>query len=396
MPETSPGRDKLLEVPHEPGVAKPDPILVADHVVRQFGGLRAVDVTHLEIPRGCITSLIGPNGAGKTTFFNLMTGFDAPDEGTWNFDGHDLGGVPAHKVARYGMVRTFQLTKALTRLTVIENMRLAAVDQRGEKMFSSVIKGLWSDQEDQITERAMELLHRFKLDHMRDEYAGTLSGGQRKLLEMARSLMVNPSMVMLDEPMAGVNPALTESLLQHVKDLPALGMTVLFVEHDMDVVMDISDWVVVMAGGQIIAEGPPESIAANTEVQEAYLGAHHDDRDGFLEPAEIAVPGGREASEAAAQRARDARAAMGDDEPELPRSAGGAPRIEGGSNGSSTAPKHDAVPAAPRKRAVKKAAVKKAAKRTTKKSTAKKTTKKATTKKSSAKKTTKKTTRKKA
>ncbi len=326
MPDASPGRAQLEGLAPEPGVAKPDPILVADHVVRRFGGLTAVDVEHLEIPRGCITSLIGPNGAGKTTFFNLMTGFDTPDEGSWKFDGHDLGGVAAHKVARYGMVRTFQLTKALTRMTVIENMRLAAVEQAGERFFPSLLPGRWSKQEDEITEQARELLHRFKLDHMEDEYAGTLSGGQRKLLEMARSLMVKPTMVMLDEPMAGVNPALTESLLQHVKDLPGYGMTVLFVEHDMDVVMDISDWVVVMAAGRIIAEGPPASIAGNKEVQEAYLGAHHDDRDGFLEPALISLPGGKEASEAAAQRARERRAAMGDGDPTLPRAAGGAPR----------------------------------------------------------------------
>ncbi len=324
MPETSPGRSQLTDVPARPGVAKPDPILVADGVVRQFGGLKAVDVDHLEVPRGCITSLIGPNGAGKTTFFNLMTGFDAPDRGEWQFDGRDLAGVPAHQVARFGMVRTFQLTKALTRLSVLENMKLAAIDQAGESMISAVLPGRWSRQEAEITERARELLHRFKLDHMETEFAGTLSGGQRKLLEMARTLMVNPSMVMLDEPMAGVNPALTESLLAHVKDLPTDGMTVLFVEHDMDVVMDISDWVVVMASGRIIAEGPPASIAGNSEVQEAYLGAHHDDRDGFLEPAAISVPGGAAASEAASQRAREARAA-GDD-PTLPRPAGGAPR----------------------------------------------------------------------
>ncbi len=326
MPETSPGRDALVDLKAEPGVKKPDPILVADHVVRQFGGLKAVDVDHLEVPRGCITSLIGPNGAGKTTFFNLMTGFDAPNSGAWTFDGLDLAGMPAYKVARNGMVRTFQLTKALTRLSVLENMKLAAVDQAGERLLPALLPNLWSKQEADITEQARELLHRFKLDHMEDEYAGTLSGGQRKLLEMARALMVKPKMVMLDEPMAGVNPALTESLLHHVKELPKYGMSVLFVEHDMDVVMDISDWVVVMAAGRIIAEGPPASIAGNAEVQEAYLGAHHDDRDGFLQPAEISLPGGAEASLAAAERARQARAAMGDNGPDLPRAAGGAPQ----------------------------------------------------------------------
>jgi neutral amino acid transport system ATP-binding protein len=259
-----------------PGVAKPDPILVVDGVRRTFGGLTAVDVDHLEVQRGVITALIGPNGAGKTTFFNLLTGFDKPDIGNWKFDGASMAGVPSHKVARLGMVRTFQLTKSLARLSVIENMRLGGTGQSGESFLKALIPGLWKAQEQEITERADALLERFKLSHMREEYAGTLSGGQRKLLEMARALMTEPSLVMLDEPMAGVNPALTQSLLGHVKDLRSQGMSVVFVEHDMDVVYDISDWVVVMAEGRVIAEGPPETIGANQEVIDAYLGAHHD------------------------------------------------------------------------------------------------------------------------
>jgi neutral amino acid transport system ATP-binding protein len=280
MPER-PGAAALRDVAPEPGVAKPDPILVADGVRRHFGGLTAVDVDHLELQRGCITSLIGPNGAGKTTFFNLMTGFDRPNEGTWSFDGAPLSGVPAHRVAERGMVRTFQLTKALTRLSVLENMKLGATGQRGERILTSLWPGTWRAQEAEIEARAEELLVRFKLDHMRDELGGTLSGGQRKLLEMARALMVEPQMVMLDEPMAGVNPALTQSLLGHVKDLPSMGMTVLFVEHDMDVVMDISDWVVVMAQGRIIAEGPPRAVAQDEAVIEAYLGQEHGDESRF-------------------------------------------------------------------------------------------------------------------
>jgi neutral amino acid transport system ATP-binding protein len=277
----TPASRALRDVAPEPGVAKPDPILVADGIRRTFGGLVAVDVAHLELQRGAITSLIGPNGAGKTTFFNLMTGFDRPDRGTWSFDGHDLSRVPAHKVANYGMVRTFQLTKALTRLTVLENMKLGATEQRGERFLASLWPPAWSAQEEEITARADELLVRFKMDHMREEHAGTLSGGQRKLLEMARALMVEPKMVMLDEPMAGVNPALTQSLLGHVKDLPKLGMTVLFVEHDMDVVMDISDWVVVMGEGRIIAEGPPEAVSKDPAVIDAYLGQEHGDESRF-------------------------------------------------------------------------------------------------------------------
>ncbi|PZG46209.1 ABC transporter ATP-binding protein [Spongiactinospora gelatinilytica] len=260
----------------EPGVAKPDPILVVDNVVRRFGGLTAVDVEHVEIQRGSITALIGPNGAGKTTFFNQLTGFDSADAGQWTFNGRRINGLAAHKIARIGMVRTFQLTKALSKLTVLENMRLGAQKQIGESFLRALIPSLWRDQEDEITQRAEELLTRFKLDAKRGDFAGSLSGGQRKLLEMARALMVGPELVMLDEPMAGVNPALTQSLLGHVKDLREQGMTVLFVEHDMDMVRDISDWVVVMAQGQVIAEGPPGTIMSDTRVVDAYLGAHHD------------------------------------------------------------------------------------------------------------------------
>ena len=255
---------------------KSDSILIADGVTRRFGGLTAVDVEHFEIQRGKITALIGPNGAGKTTFFNLLTGFDEPDSGEWTFNGQSLHGIPPYKVARKGMVRTFQLTKVLSRLKVIENMRLGATGQRGERFIPSLFKALWSAEEKANTERAMDLLARFKLDAKADDFAGSLSGGQRKLLEMARALMVDPELIMLDEPMAGVNPALKQSLLGHVKSLRDEGRTVLFVEHDMDMVRDISDWVVVMAQGKIVAEGPPDTVMANQAVIDAYLGAHHD------------------------------------------------------------------------------------------------------------------------
>ena len=257
-----------------PGCQKVDPILVADNVSRQFGGLTAVDVAHVEIPRGKITALIGPNGAGKTTLFNLLTGFDKPTTGTWTFEGKNLAGVASYKVARLGMIRTFQLTKSLSMLSVIENMRLGAQKQAGERFLTALIRPLWRAAENRITEQAEELLKRFKRDAKRDDFAAALSGGQRKLLEMARALMTNPRLVMLDEPMAGVNPALKQSLNEHIRGLRDDGMTVLFVEHDMDMVHDISDWVVVMAEGRIIAEGTPEQISANPAVIEAYLGTH--------------------------------------------------------------------------------------------------------------------------
>lgn len=259
-----------------PGVAKNDPIMVIDNITRRFGGLTAVDVDHLEIPRGAITALIGPNGAGKTTLFNLLCGFDKPNSGTWSFDGTNLSGIPSFKVARMGQVRTFQLTKALSLLTVLENMKLGATAQKGERLWASIIPAVWRKQDDANEEKAMELLARFKLDAKSDDYAASLSGGQRKLLEMARALMSDPTLVMLDEPMAGVNPALTESLLDHILDLKDLGMTVLFVEHDMHMVRHIADWVVVMAEGRVVAEGPPESVMQDKAVIDAYLGSHQD------------------------------------------------------------------------------------------------------------------------
>ena len=265
-----------------PGVKKVDPILVADNVTRTFGGMTAVDVEHVEIPRGAITALIGPNGAGKTTFFNLLTGFDKPNSGTWVFDGQSLAGVPAYKVSRRGMVRTFQLTKALALLSVLENMRLGATKQGGERFLTALLTPLWRKREADITARAMDLLARFKLDSKADDYAASLSGGQRKLLEMARALMTEPRLVMLDEPMAGVNPALTQSLLGHILDLKTTGMTVLFVEHDMHMVRTIADWVIVMAEGKIVAEGYPDVVMDDPAVIDAYLGAHHDTDLGSL------------------------------------------------------------------------------------------------------------------
>jgi neutral amino acid transport system ATP-binding protein len=278
--DVGPRATRLPGVPPEPGAAKPDPILVAEGVTKTFGGLHAVQVSRLEVQRGTITALIGPNGAGKTTLFNLLTGFDRADAGRWSFEGRPLAGLPAYRIARAGMVRTFQLTKSLTLLTVLENLKLGSGQQAGERFFTALVRPLWREREASIERRADETLARFGLGLMRDEFAGTLSGGQRKLLELARALMAQPAMIMLDEPTAGVNPALTQSLLRHIQQLRDEGMTILFVEHDMDVVMGISDWVVCMAEGRVIAEGPPASIGSNHAVIDAYLGAHHGRRGG--------------------------------------------------------------------------------------------------------------------
>jgi branched-chain amino acid transport system ATP-binding protein len=258
-----------------------------------FGGLTAVDVEHLEIPRNAITALIGPNGAGKTTLFNLLTGFDKPNAGSWSFDGTAISGIPAYKTARMGQVRTFQLTKSLGLLTVLENMKLGATKQTGERIWAGILPFLWGRQEAEIEGKARELLARFKLDTKEKDFAASLSGGQRKLLEMARALMSDPQLVMLDEPMAGVNPALTQSLLDHILDLKDLGMTVVFVEHDMHMVRHIADWVVVMAEGRVVAEGPPESVMKEQAVIDAYLGAHQD--------VDLGVVTGRHAGELSAE-----------------------------------------------------------------------------------------------
>ena len=282
-------RAELKNVAQKPGASKPDSILVVDNVVRDFGGNRAVDVDHLEVQRGVITALIGPNGAGKTTFFNLITGFDQPSSAKkmfggpsadkaakWSFNGKLLGNTAAASVAKSGMVRTFQLTKALSRLTVMQNMLLGAKDQRGESFLAAFVKPLWAAQEKANIAKAEDLLKRFKLYEKKEDLAGSLSGGQKKLLEMARALMSDPVMIMLDEPMAGVNPALTQSLLGHIQSLRDEGTTVLFVEHDMHMVRHISDWVVVMAEGRVVAEGPADTVMSDQAVIDAYLGAHHD------------------------------------------------------------------------------------------------------------------------
>jgi branched-chain amino acid transport system ATP-binding protein len=250
------------------------PIFEARDVVKRFGGIRAVDRATLDVAEGSITALIGPNGAGKTTFFNVITGFYRADGGKAVFEGRRVLGRPPYAIARLGMVRTFQITKALAAMPVIDNMTLAAPGQPGERLRNVLFSpGAVRRREAQVHTQAMELLEIFDLDRLAGDYAGTLSGGQRKLLELARALMTRPRFLLLDEPMAGINPTLGRRLLDHMKRLRTEeGVTFLFIEHDMEVVMGHSDRVIVMAEGRVIAEGEPQEVRRDKAVIDAYLG----------------------------------------------------------------------------------------------------------------------------
>ncbi len=248
-------------------------LLKATELSKNFGGIKAVHNAHIEVNRGSITGLIGPNGAGKTTLFNLLSNFIKPDEGQIFFDANPIHNLPTHKIATQGFIRTFQVARVLSRLSVLENMLLATPNQTGENFFK-----VWFQQpkmraeERKNKERAMDILESVGLAAKAHDYAGAMSGGQRKLLEMARTLMTNPKLILLDEPAAGVNPTLINQICEHIVNWNRQGISFLIIEHNMDVIMTLCDRVWVLAEGTNLAEGTPAEIQNNSEVLAAYLG----------------------------------------------------------------------------------------------------------------------------
>jgi neutral amino acid transport system ATP-binding protein len=252
------------------------PLRVTD-LRMEFGGLTAVDGATFAIEEGSLTGLIGPNGAGKSTTFNCITGVHRPTDGSVQLHNEEITGLRPHEIANRGLVRTFQITRELKEMTVLENMLLAPKAQKGESLWRSVLPGARRSvqaQERELRERAWETLELFEIDHLAEEHAGNLSGGQRKLLEMARALLTDPEVVLLDEPLAGVNPTLERKLLARIHELREQGYTFLLVEHDMDVIMEHCERVIVMHQGRVLADDAPAAIRENEQVIDAYLGAN--------------------------------------------------------------------------------------------------------------------------
>ena len=247
-------------------------LLAVRDLHRQFGGVHAVNGASFEVPPGRITGLIGPNGAGKSTVLNVIAGAVRPTTGKISYRGQDITGLPSYQVARRGITRTFQISSEFPALTVLENLLVAAPSQRGEALWQAALgKRYWRPYEREMVERARQLLAQFEMSGKEDEYAGNLSGGQKRLLELMRGLMAGPALLLLDEPMAGVNPSLARRIEQHLLDLHGKGLTMLMIEHELAVVERLCDPVIVMAQGRVISQGTMAEVRADREVLDAYL-----------------------------------------------------------------------------------------------------------------------------
>ena len=248
-------------------------IISVKNLQKSFGGLKAVDVNDLTFMEGQLTSIIGPNGAGKTTFFDLISGFQNADSGEVFLNEKNISSSQPYKIARMGMVRTFQLTKVFDRMTVMDNLLFSGSDINNDSFLNSIIK-LNSQKlyENNLKEKAKEIMKDLNIDHMANSYARELSGGQKKLLELARAIINDPKILLLDEPLAGVNPKLAEDILALIKRLSENGITIIMVEHNIEAVMKISERIVVLAEGSLIADGNPNQIRNDKNVIEAYLG----------------------------------------------------------------------------------------------------------------------------
>jgi ABC-type branched-subunit amino acid transport system ATPase component len=248
------------------------PLLEVTDLHRRFGGVYAVNGASFAVPAGTVTGLIGPNGAGKSTVLNLIAGAMRPSAGTIAFQGTDVTGLPPYQRARRGIIRTFQMSSEFPALTVLENLLVAAPAPRGEKLWQAALgKRYWRAREFESVVRARELLARFELSAKENELAGNLSGGQKRLLELMRGLMAAPTLLLLDEPMAGVNPSLARRIEQHLRDLHAEGLTMLMIEHELAVVERLCDPVIVMAAGRVISRGTMAEVRIQQEVLDAYL-----------------------------------------------------------------------------------------------------------------------------
>ena len=248
------------------------PMLIAEDIHRHFEGMHAVDGVSLEVPRGKITGLIGPNGAGKSTFMAVVAGTLPASSGRILFEGEDITRLPTYRRARRGLARTFQLPSEFARLTVLENLLVAAPHHRGDSLFGALMgRRYWVKDEERLVDEARGLLKRFGMSAKESDYAGLMSGGQKRLIEIMRALMLHPRCLLLDEPMSGVHPRVIEQIQYYLQSLRADGLTILMVEHELHLVEQLCDSVFVMAQGKLIGSGTMASLRRQREIVDAYL-----------------------------------------------------------------------------------------------------------------------------